>query len=89
MNSVFSGQADLSVMTNARVGADDVLHKTYIRLDRDGTEAAAVTAIVVKATSVIDPPPERTICLNRPFVYALMDTETGLPLFIGAVRTVK
>lgn len=67
----------------------DVLHKTYIELDKNGTKAAAVTAVIVdKATST----PEqqyKKVHLDHPFVYAIVDYETGLPLFLGIVRDLQ
>jgi len=69
---------------------DDVLHKTHIELDKNGTKAAAATAVIAKDGSA-PPQQEETveIKLDRPFVYALVDTETGIPLFIGTVNSVK
>ena len=68
--------------------ADRVIHKTHIELDRNGTKAAAVTAVIAKASSMpVESPIE--IRMDRPFVYALVDTETGIPLFIGSVKTLK
>ena len=85
----FSDKADFSGMTNLPVKIDDILHKTYIDLNKNGTEAAAVTAVLVAETTAYEP--EKTIkkvYLNRPFVYAIIDTKTGLPLFLGAVNTI-
>lgn len=68
---------------------DDVLHKTHIELDRNGTKAAAVTAVIVdKATAVLDPPKPKEVYLDRPFVYALVDTKTGCPLLLGVVEEI-
>ena len=60
-----------------------VIHKTFIEVAEKGTRAGAVTAVAVDAMSApMDPPPE--VRLTRPFVYAIIDTQSGLPLFIGA-----
>lgn len=64
-----------------------VLHKTYIELDKNGTKAAAVTAVIVDKASA--PGPYMEVTLDHPFVYAIADAETGLPLFIGVLRNVK
>lgn len=67
-----------------------VLHKTYIELDRSGTKAAAVTAVEMNgetASAEEEAPP--SVILDRPFVYAIIDTETGLPVFMGTVNTVE
>ena len=84
VNSAFSNHANFKAMTDTSVMVDDVLHKTYIKLDKNGTEAAAVTSTLVKATSAYQPPKkEKTIYLDRPFVYGILDTDTGIPLFLG------
>lgn len=87
MKQAFSSQANFSNMTSKAVNIDDILHKTYIDLNKDGTEAAAVTAIVMEASSAYDP--ERIVkqvYLNRPFLYVILDTQTGVPLFLGAIN---
>ncbi len=91
IRKVFSDHANLSLMTDSHVCADQVLHKTYIRLNKKGTEAAAVTAVIVKAGAIYSPEKitEKTVYLNRPFVYAIIDTKTGLPLFLGIVRKIS
>lgn len=58
-----------------------VIHKTYISVDEKGTKAAAVTAVTVD-TAYMEP---KTVYLDRPFVYMVIDCENGLPLFIGTV----
>ena len=71
---------------NARKSTS-ALVKTYIKLDKDGTEAAAVTAVVMKANSIARPEPKiKKVYLNRPFVYAIIDAESGIPLFLGIVN---
>ena len=68
-----------------------VIQKTHIELDEKGTKAAAVTIIDFKCetTSVHDPEPRRQVILDRPFAFAIMDTETGTPVFAGVVNTVR
>ena len=67
-----------------------VLHKTHIEVDKNGTKAAAATAIITdKATCVIDEPPVLEIKLDHPFVYGIIDTKTNLPLFIGCVNSLE
>lgn len=84
----FSGrEADLSGITEEReIFIDSVLHKTFIEVSREGTKAAAVTAVIVDTTCA--PTVQRdpvVIRLDRPFVYMIIDNETSLPVFIGAV----
>ena len=67
-----------------------VLHKTHIELTQAGTKAAAVTAVMVEATSV-GPGYEqfKTVTLDRPFVYMIIDNANKLPLFMGIVAEIK
>ena len=66
-----------------------VIHKTFIEVDRKGTKAAAATAITVRSKGVdIEEMPSKEIYCDRPFVYAIVDTETMTPVFIGTVNKV-
>jgi serpin B len=62
---------------------DEVLHKTFIRVDEKGTEAAAVTAVMMRLTSIM--PSGRQIVFDRPFFYSILDTKTDHALFIGTM----
>lgn len=66
------------------ISIDYVIHKTYIEVDESGTKAAAATAIVMEDACTADPGPD-PICvyLDRPFVYAIVETDTMTPVFIG------
>lgn len=67
-----------------------VIHKTHIEVDRKGTRAAAITAITMDTTcSVMEVQEPVYIYLNRPFVYAIIDNETGLPIFIGCMNELE
>lgn len=60
----------------------DILHKTYIQLSEVGTKAGAVTKVEMAEKST---PIENKVILNRPFVYAIVENGTKLPIFIGTV----
>ena len=64
----------------------EVLHKTFIEVDEAGTRAAAVTKVELKDESA--PMEIKTVVLDRPFLYAIVDNGTGVPLFIGSLLTV-
>lgn len=64
-----------------------VIHKTFIEVDNAGTRAAAVTAVEV-ATESAEPTVPKTVKLDRPFLYAIVDNATGLPIFIGTVNDI-
>lgn len=66
---------------------DRVLHKTYIAVDEKGTRAGAATAVEMDLMSL--PSETRTVNLDRPFVYMLIDCRQGnLPVFIGTLEHV-
>ena len=65
-----------------------VLHKTHIELDRDGTRAAAATVVMVDRATASKPNEAREVICDRPFAYAIVDTETMSPIFIGTVNEV-
>lgn len=61
----------------------DVIHETYLRMDEEGTEAAAATAIGVRTTAM--PPPPVEIRVDRPYFLVLRDRPTGAVLFMGRI----
>ena len=82
----FGEDADFSEITEAaplRIGA--VAHKAYIDVDEQGTEAAAATAVVIRAAAAMRPPPPVTMVVDSPFLFAIVDTATSSPLFLGQV----
>ena len=79
--------ADFSAMSETQqLFISEVLHKTHIQLDEDGTKAAAATSVKMDVMG-ISPMDEKTkiVELDRAFAYAIVDTETGLPVFMGTV----
>ncbi len=87
-------RADFSALGHCEKGENlsisRVLHRTYLKLDEKGTQAGAATAVeIVKNTAVMEPEPVRRVDLDRPFLYLLLDTESGMPLFIGTVSSLE
>ena len=78
----FSGLGE-SIYGN--IAISEVLHKTHIEVGEQGTRAGAVTSVMPAPSSaeIVEAPVR--ITLDRPFVFMIMDTETNLPLFIGAL----
>ena len=68
-----------------------VLHKTHIEVDQYGTKAAAVTVMPAMPGSAAQVQERKTynVKLDRPFVYAIVQSSTGIPVFVGAVNSVK
>lgn len=63
----------------------DVLHKAFIGIDEDGTEAAAATAVIMGAGAAAPPENPLELRIDRPFLFAIRDTQTGAILFLGRV----
>lgn len=81
-------KADFTGLGRSEAGnlfISQVLHKTYIAVDEKGTRAGAATAIEMLNGSAAPPEEIKTVYLDRPFVYMLVDCETNLPIFIGTV----
>ena len=74
-------KADFSEMSPNKACIDRVLQKAKIKVDEDGTEAAAVTAVEIKVTSV--GPASHTFHADHPFLYAITEYSTGSIFFIG------
>jgi serpin B len=85
MTDAFDGTlADFSGMTTEeRLLISDVIHEAYIAVDEEGTEAAAATAVVMRATAA--PSDVVDLRIDRPFLFALQDRATGAVLFMGRV----
>lgn len=80
------GEADFSGLAAAAAGdiyISNVKHKTFIQVDESGTEAAAVTSVEVGTTSM--PAYDFELNFDRPFFYAVEDSETGAIVFMGSV----
>ncbi|HEY8072644.1 MAG TPA: serpin family protein, partial [Labilithrix sp.] len=85
MRAPMSMAADFSGMTEKRdVAIGAVVHKTWIAVDEQGTEAAAATAVVMRATSLIVGPVVE-VKLDRPFLFLVRDVKRGRILFVGRV----
>jgi len=81
MPIAFSGSADFSGMTgNRELYIADVVHKAFVSVDEEGTEAAAATAVVMELTAM---PDVVEVTIDRPFIFLIRDIETGTILFVG------
>lgn len=74
----------LRMADDPRLRVDRVIHETFIAIDEQGTEAAAATAVIGALSSGPASPPVPVI-LDRPFLYRIMDRDTGTTLFIGQI----
>jgi len=85
MPVAFSDQADFSGMDGTKeLLISNVFHQTFVSVDEEGTEAAGATAVVESLTAAMPEPPVE-VTVDRPFIFAIRDIETGALLFIGRV----
>jgi serpin B len=87
MTTAFSDGADFSgISTDYAMHISAVLHKAFIEVNEEGTEAAAATAVVMMETAAVHEPeqPVRFVA-DHPFLYFIRDDSTGAVLFMGRV----
>jgi len=82
LDIAFTDQADFSGISAIDLFIADVIHKTYIKVNEEGTEAAAVTAIVFETTSI---GPPKQITVDHPFLFAITENSSKSILFMGKV----
>lgn len=81
-------RADFSSMTDQQaLYIGNVIHKAFVAVDEEGTEAAAATAVIMEGASAVMP--ENELYIDRPFIYFIRDVESGQILFIGRVLNPK
>ena len=87
MRKAFSG-ADFSNMhETAQLFISEVRHKSFIEMNEEGTEAAAVTIVEIKLVSTGEGNEiDFTMNMNRPFIYAIRDINTNAMLFVGLLN---
>jgi serpin B len=84
MPTAFTDAADFSgITTQEPLLISAVIHQANIDVDEKGTTAAAATAVVMVATGA--PLEPVTLTVDRPFLFALRDVETGAVLFLGRI----
>ena len=77
--------ADFSGMSDAALCVSEVKHKAVVEVNEEGTKAAAVTSVEMKATSIREPADRFSFIANRPFFFVIRDDATGTLLFMGAL----
>ena len=86
IEDAFTDAADFSGITaQERLFISAVVHQAYIDVDEQGTEAAAATAVGLRPMALRQEPDPIRMVVDRPFLFAIIDTVTGLPLFLGQV----
>ncbi|MDO4189713.1 MAG: serpin family protein [Lachnospiraceae bacterium] len=87
---IFTEEADFrNITTKEPLMVDSVLQKAFIKVDRRGTKAFAVTAMCVALGCVYTRDSAKYVTLDRPFVYAIINRDNGLPVFSGVVNRMR
>jgi serpin B len=91
MGIAFSENADFAKMATSTIKGNiyisDVKHKTFIEVNEQGTEAAAVTSVYMEIKGA--PMTTFSLLFNRPFFYAIVDHQTNAILFMGVLSEPK
>ena len=75
----------LGTSTKGNIYINRVLHKTFISVAEKGTKAGAATIVAMgEKTAFVEEEP-KIVCLDRPFVYMLIDCESNVPFFVGTM----
>lgn len=87
MPSAFGKDADFSGMTGGKeLFISDAVHKAFVEVNEEGTEAAAATGIVMSKTALVKKPQFKA---NHPFIYLIKDNQTHTILFMGRLSHPK
>jgi serpin B len=86
MEASFGSNADFSGMTGTRtLEVSNVIHKAFVDVNEEGTEAAAATGVGMRSMAMERPLPVPAIRANHPFVFLIQDERSGVILFMGRV----
>ncbi|MFC1951064.1 serpin family protein [Chloroflexota bacterium] len=83
MEVAFSGAADFTkINSSGGLYIEEVKHKTFVEVNEEGTEAAAVTSVEIRLSSV---PDYTEMIVNRPFIFVIRENHSGSILFAGKI----
>jgi serpin B len=86
MPTAFGSSADFSGLDGTpELFITDVIHKAFIEVNEEGTEAAAATAVVLGKGVAIEEDPVPVFRADHPFVFMIIDDENGNVLFMGRI----
>lgn len=85
ISDLFGADADLSRLSDAPLYVSEMMHSCSMEIDESGTKAAAASSAVITYKGGIP----KSVVLDRPFVMAILDNETGTVLFLGVVASME
>jgi len=83
MGIAFTFNANFSRIANSPLCIGEVRHKTFVEVSEEGTEAAAVTIVSIIKSCI---PSNPVMSVNRPFIFAIREHQSGTILFIGKIE---
>lgn len=89
LGDLFGRQADLSRMSEEKLQISQAVHEAYIKVDEDGTEAAAATGMGGVAAVVQLPGQSIPFIADHPFLYTIVHNPTGAVVFMGKIDEVQ
>lgn len=90
MTLAFTEQADFSgISTEEQLFISAVIHKAFVDVNEQGTEAAAATGVILAPTSAAFPQEPVVFRADHPFVFLIQDNRTGSILFLGRLTNPK
>jgi serpin B len=86
MGIAFGNDANFdAIRKSPRMQISEVRHASFLKVDEEGTEAAAATSVGMRAMATrIEPPPFHMV-VDRPFFLAIRDERSGQVLFTGTI----
>jgi serpin B len=85
MKQAFSDNADFSAMAGEPLCVSEVKQNSFVEVNEEGTEAAAVTTVTMQATGVFKPDKSFEMIVDRPFLFVIGDDQTKSILFMGVI----
>ena len=82
IKEVFTEKANFTYISEEKIRVSDGVHKAFIEVTEEGTEAAAATALYISRSL---PPEKNTFFANRPFLFMIYDSANNIPIFIGKI----
>ena len=82
MKQAFTDEANFTKASPQGLILNDVVQKTHIELGPQGVKAGAATKAEVNLSAAVT---EHRVVLDRPFLFLIVDNESSLPVFIGAL----
>jgi serpin B len=84
MTDAFGGNADFSGMTGVKdLCISAVIHKAFVDVNEQGTEAAAATAVTMRTLALREPPTPVIFRADHPFLFMIRENSSGSILFMG------